>query len=279
LMYSDDTEASTQPRMTPTEVLSAEMMGFGALIALSLFDRAQQCGSSLSPYFYGSLFVVAAAVAHTCAIYVKSELRGLRLRRAWYTLMLVVISIAPFLALIPLQGVLASDSIDAPLLVMAVWLLLTAGNANMLRGPISAGAVLATAIAVVLLLYVALPLGLERSSKTASLVAETLGIKSADAVRLLLSRKACLVVQAAASELPSGEPIACDKEEGNFARAVVLSNVGARWVLALPQGGHQSHLSLPRVTVPGDAVQVFDKGPDRPGMRDGCRQASRNGAS
>jgi hypothetical protein len=244
------------------DVLASQLLGASIFFSWSAYDGWSDCGS-WPGYAFVAMPMVLASFTYLSYRHVKSE--GLRLYadRIWRSVLVGASSLLPFLALIPLIKILGERVGNVHLLVLSIWILLLALNAQI--ASLGQGDIMAVGLMAAVLLFVALPLGLDRTSQVSGAVAENIGIKSDGQIVLLVSRPTCDLLQAArqAADLDRSSYV-CSDNGANAVTAQVLSNVGSRWVLGLTTDDDQTRVV--RVTVPSEGIQVLIK-PNAPSSR------------
>lgn len=257
-MYVEDASTTTTP-FALLEVVCAQVVALCIVLVWGGAAHASDCQSPLTALTYGSLVVGLASLGYMARIYARKPIRGPVYLRAWYSFLIILLSVPPLSVLLVLMRVL-DGSWEADLAFFSLWLLATALNAGMATSRATQGTVFMAWFAVTCCLFVVLPLGFGKSDRLGASLAEGLGVRSESAVDLLLPEKACLVVQAAQLQV-GGSAISCKLQEGNPVRAQILSNVGSRWVLALDakssNPGAESAKREVKVTVPADGIQLF----------------------
>jgi hypothetical protein len=270
-VYSSEHDSAARTPFSPTELLSAQAAGVGLLLVSAAYDTATECNAPLGPSFYIGTVIAMVGVARTVFVYAQKTLCGSRVTRLVHSSFIAVAAMAPLIALLPLRHLAAAEWLDPGLFMLSAWLLILTLNAAALHAqtPVMHGGIAAAALAVVL--YVAVPLALNRSSDVSAFVAEAVGLKSEGTVTVLLSQKACLLMQAARAQASAAAAMTCDKSDGNAQEVAILSNVGSRWVLGLPTTGSQRSAAHVRITIPSDEINVMSHHSENAEKRKSCR--------
>lgn len=134
-----------------------------------------------------------------------------------------------------------------------------------------------TAVLVILLMFVVVPIGFNKSGFFPALVAQRLGIRSDGPVSLLVSKRPCELVSALNSK--SEKKVVCADNDWNAISATVLSNLGERWLLELDlEKSTQS--PKPRVILDRREIQAMIPSGGQPETRRAiCEKRSSKAAS
>jgi len=251
--YAADGSIERQP-IGAHELLSAQSMAVGIFMAEIVYDHASQCDKSVGFTFYASVALGAAGGCYLLWSLVRPEHKGMRGSRAWQLVVCGLAALTPLVAVIPI-GQFLSDRINREILILSVWVMMLAINALTVHSRLSFPDIAVGAAMLVVLLYVALPMGTNKVSTVTFNIAELVGVKSEVPVTVLLSKQACLLFDTAAQSAANRKPTGCEREHDNVRTAVIWSNVGSRWVLSNPSASHGA-TPFTRVTLPAEGVHV-----------------------
>lgn len=258
-MYLDAGSTRTAMAFQPLEVFSAQVTGVGLFFLQTSYEKSIDCNTLLPAYSYLAAFLATLGAAYLVHASWREPVLASRIARLWYSILIGFAAFAPFLALLPLQGIVDAQWADLSVLLLSMWLLLMAANAAITRPDSALGGVVIAGLVVAAMLYVLMPVAFHKTGTMSAAVAEMIGVRSQGQVTLLLSKKACELVRAAKEHSGrTGEaPAACADSEANVVSGLVLSNVGSRWVLGL--GSRAPLYDELRVTVPADDVHLATK--------------------
>ncbi len=141
---------------------------------------------------------------------------------------------------------------------VAVWLLVVLGSSTLFHKMPLWGCVLLVMV-VTPLFMVSIPGVLGRASHLPAFVAEMAGIRATQVNELRVPANTCELIQGALGTAMSVTPVTCNEGGGwGTVHALVLSNLGDRWLIELPLAGSQpqGRNGAIRITIPDEGVHT-----------------------
>lgn len=259
LHVEDEGEEARTPKSTGVSGLwTLQLIGVGGLLLFISVPQAIRC----VPYF--EYLLIAGGVC-TCAGafgWWRNEIAKTVRRRAWkkrlgLALLVSTVGALPFIVLT--QILLSHHSTDWPHLValLVVWLTVVVVSAFLDRIPVW-GCALALTIFCPILMY-SLPALLGFPAFFPTKIAQLSGIRAEKVAELRVPAGTCKLIESAVGAPKTARPVSCGGgAEWGTAHALVLSNLGERWLIELQlEGGEPGKTNgAVRVTIPGADVQI-----------------------
>jgi hypothetical protein len=249
--YSPDVRVSFKE----SELIALQLGGMGGFFAHIAYGIYRDCDEFSWGYALtgAALFLIGfiAAVRITLR---KGSFKSRRLR-VWASLTLMVFGLAPVFILIPLGDLFSAYEVDFGILLFALWALAIIGNAKG-GANLKMSGIAITSVFLVVFIFVLFPITTDRPGFFPTMVAQQLGVRSAGEVKLHVSKKSCELIAALQRKSQVKKTGDCLDDEWNEVSAVVLSNIGERWLLEL--NSHQSDSkSRLRALIPRADVQAL----------------------
>jgi hypothetical protein len=269
----EEEQGSENPLFTPTELVCVQIAAAAFVVTYFGYENAADCQTEVGNWVFASAGIGFIGLIATIDQVLIAARGRAGMTRFGCLSFVGLMGFAPVLALLPLVRMIKGPWLDSSLFLFSMWLLLMIFNAWMTSTRAKAGGMLLAGGALAVVLYVLLPISLDKTEGSLAAVAKFMGVRSEGPVTLLLAEQGCKLVAAATKSHSTG----CSSSEPNAVEATVLSNIGSRWVLALrlntlASGKGVTSIEEIHVTVPADGVQVVTrKTPTRP--RAACARA------
>jgi len=250
--YSGESSPLDVPAsVTQNEMIALQVLGVGCLSLWIGYPYLKDCGDLFNWFLIigAPLFIFGFFMAWR--LVKKEGTWQERLARSWLSIALATAGTAPLLILIPLAKLLSLPSILVVVLLLFFWGLTIFLNAKfgIKLHPIGVAIV---ALILIAYLYVLAPIATGQPAFFSAMVATKLGVRSDEDVRLLVSKQACDLVKNMHVQEGGTHPPVCLDGSSNEISAMVLSNVGERWLLEMKvagasgEGGSRLRFTLPR---------------------------------
>jgi hypothetical protein len=276
LHVDDDAQEARAPRSTGVSGLWAlQLIGVGGLLLFISAPHAIQCVSFWAyPLIAGAVCIGAGAFG-----WWHNELANACRRRAWKKRLgpaLLVSMIGSLPCIVLFHILLSGHGADWPHLValLVVWLTVVALSAFIDRVPVWGCALMLIALSPILMYSLPTLMGFPAYFPTK--IAQIAGIRAEGAAELRMPSKACKLIESAVAGAKTARPVNCNEDaDWGTVHALVLSNLGERWLIELQLDGVEpvGRNGSVRVTIPGADVQIVRRMPP-PAATDkasGCR--------
>lgn len=263
--YSSDELPLGHPiSLTQFQLVALQLGGVGGIFISIAYPLYRDCDVIFNHYGVIGIFLIGIGLVAWVKLLIPKGSLGSYVARSWAALSLIVLGLTPALIAVPLQELFIESEISSGIIFFTFWVLAILANAaagNKLR---VAGAVLLGTL-LVLLLYVAAPIATDRAGFFPTIVAKELGIRGERPSQILVSKNSCELIRLAQVSGGKKDSTLCSTEEWSELEAMILSNVGDRWLLEidgkkLPNGDSQKF----RLALPRNDIQVVNRIVDRP---------------
>lgn len=258
----DDSSLGHRVSFSESQLVLLQLGGIGGLFAWMAYPYYRDCDRIHIWYSgIGAALGLLGLIALAQILSPAGSL-GNRVARFWAACSVMFFGLAPAFIVIPLGQIVASSGFSFDVLFFTLWLLAILANAatgNKLR----LVGVAVTAIFLVALLYLAVPLAIGKTDFFPQMVAKELGIRKETTTRIWVSRKNCELVKRSQQNPDKNNSLPCLDSDWNELKVQVLSNVGDRWLLELEveQGAERKASGL-RFTLPRNEIQIASRIPD-----------------
>lgn len=239
------------------ELVCLQFGGVGWVFSYSGYSQYRDCETFSWYGIFGFLLFLLGFIAFLRIVW-RGKSWGSRFHDGFIAIAVAVLTVAPFLMLIPLKEVLTFPGFDSSIALLALWALAILANASV--GRLRGSDVAVIAIVLVGVLYICVPLAIDQPSFFPKMVASYLGVRGERPQDIRVPKKTCELIK---SSLPgnSGEDLFCS--DGNWSKvsAQILSNVGEHWLieLSVPKNSIENESSRIRLTIPRIDVQVVTR--------------------
>lgn len=259
LHVEDEGEAVRAANSTGTSGLWAlQLIGVGGLLLFISLPQVIRC-VPLSQYL-----LIAGGVCTGAGAFGwwwnESALAGRR--RAWkkrlgLALLVSAVGALPFIVLT--QILLPKHGTDWPHLIafLVVWLTVVGISAFMDRIPVWGCALMLTFFCPILMYSLPALLGFPAFFPTK--IAQISGIRAESTAELRVPANTCKLIESAVAAANTAKPVSCGGgTDWGTVHALILSNLGERWLIELQLEGAESgnRNGTVRVTIPGADVQI-----------------------
>lgn len=243
----------------PSSLWTLQVSGVGAFLLFVGFQLWRDCKPSpeylLIP---GALFILCGGLAWGRHQIKQTTHKHSFWKRQLSALGVCFFGVFPFLALFTLLFPSHGAGWWHLGVFVAVWLLVVLGTSLLFHKMPLWGCALLLMV-VTPLFMVSLP-GLQgRVSYLPTIVAEMAGVRAKQVSELRMPKSTCDLIRSALNASPTVKPVNCaEGAEWSTVHAMVLSNLGERWLIELQLDGPQpqGRNGVVRVTVPGDGIHT-----------------------
>jgi len=247
------------------DLIALQFGGMGGILSWIAYVGYRDCENLLWGYAVVGVTLVSIGVVTTVRVtFPKGSFESRRLR-VWASLTLMISGLMPLYVVILLRDLFTASEVNFDILLFALWALAIIGNA---KGgtKLRIGGIASISIFLVVLVFVLFPVAAtDRPSFFSSMVAQELGVRSNGEVKLHVSKKSCELIAAIHKKNKAKTIINCVEDEWNEVSAVVLSNIGERWLLEFhpPDAKSGLRVLLPRADlqalIPSNQITSVDK--------------------
>jgi hypothetical protein len=259
LHMEDEGEETPAPKSTGVSGLWAlQLIGVGGLLLFISVPQAIKC----APFFEylliaGGLCICAGAFGWWRNESAKTERRRVWKRRLGLASLVSTVGALPFIVLA--QILLSGHGADWPHLIafLMVWLAVVVVSAFLDRIPVWVCALMLTVFCPILMYSLPALLGFPAFFPTK--IAQISGIRAEKSAELRVPVNTCKLIESAVGTAKMAKPVRCGGGvDWGTVHALVLSNLGERWLIELQLDGVEpgNRNGAVRVTIPGDDVQI-----------------------
>ncbi|SFB73502.1 hypothetical protein SAMN05216344_102121 [Polaromonas sp. OV174] len=259
---SGDRGVAAEPSKVFTDLTLTllQLGGVGVLFSWILLSDYLNCKpSSLFFIILAPLLLITGGSSFVAVLCNKKDKKPLRARLGT-AVSVGVFGLAPFLALSPLLPLFDLSWLSGFVILLGLWVLAIMANAAMAtRLPALATAMIA--LFCMFIAYILLPLIFVQPSFFPALIATHVGVRGDHPQNLYVPNKTCELIGSAMKSAGATKVVSCASDDWNEVVAVVLSNVGERWLIEIgvEQKSIDSDLNRLRLTIPGKDVQIVNR--------------------
>lgn len=258
--YSVDERASSSKEkklFTEYELLFLQLGGLGWVLSGIAYSEYENCLIFISWYTFAGVPLLMLGLISFFKIVLHHGNWRRRLFRGWMAICIAVLSLAPFLVLLPFKDLIPDSSMDSSVVFLTLWALAVLANAATAT-QLPAMAVALIAVLLAGFMYLAFPLVTDRPSFFPTMVASFIGVRDEKVQDLRVPRKTCELIKSALGESDKSKDFNCTTAEWGEVRARMLSNVGDRWLIEIDieSAANSAKASGLRLTIPKNDIQI-----------------------
>lgn len=258
----DDSSLGHRVSFSESQLVLLQLGGIGGLFVWIAYPYYRDCDRIHNWYSGVGVVLGLLGLIALAQILIPAGSVGNRFARLRAACFVMLFGLAPALIVIPLGEIVTSPGISFDILFFALWFLAILANAAT-SNKLPLVGVAVTAIFLVALLYIAVPLAIGHTDFFPQMVAKELGIRKETTTRIWVSRKNCELVKRSQQAQDKNNPLSCLDGDWNELKVQVLSNVGDRWLLELEiEQGAERKASGFRFTLPRNEFQIASRIPD-----------------
>jgi hypothetical protein len=239
-----------------------QLGGLGAFFCWAIYNDYRNCRTSVPAFNFLSIpFLAVGLITLLLVLTDKRDGKSLR-ARALTAVSVSVMGGAPLIALSPLLPLLYFPWVDGFVILITLWLIAIIANAGMAI-ELPGKAMIIIGLLCMGWAYILLPFVFFQPYFFPTFIATEVGVRSQRAQVLYVPQKTCDLIGIAISRSGSVKP-RCQSDDWNEITALVLSNVGSRWLIEVDAGGaQQAGARRIRLTIPGNDVQMRNDAVER----------------
>jgi hypothetical protein len=241
---------------TTTILILLQLGGAGFLFCLLLLGNYQKCRPNLAFLHWIGWPLLFVGLGALVSVFLNKKDGKSGGARAVTGLSVGVLGSTPLLAIIPLLPLFHMTWWSGIAVIFVVWIFVIWANAT-LANKLPGIAIALASLVFIGWAYLALPFVVMQPHFFPNLVARHVGVRGEGEQMFYMPQGTCNLVRVAVSSVGGNASVNCSSVDWNAVSALMLSNVGDRWLIEVDAGvvPDPSDQKI-RITVPGRDVQM-----------------------